>query len=354
VQLPRIIAIVSFVLATLLGCGQPLRIVTDNRVAIPGPVQANVIAQVSPATDDGPVVPMCVAGSADCGCGTVALVDVDGFIVNTNVSGPYSDGENPVGSFVEKLDAVACNPNVAAVVVRINSPGGGVAASQMMRAELESFRQRTGLPVVACLMDVGAGGAYYLATASDVIYAQPSTITGGIGVIFNAYNLQDMMAQFNILGQPVKAGENIDLGTPIEKLSPESKQILQQIADEFHTQFRDDVLATRPVPQPVDPTTFDGRIFTGNQALDRGLVDRVGTLDDAVEAARVLANRPGAGVVMYQRKGRPAYSIYATTPHVPLQATISLINVPGLERSRLPAFLYMWQPEPTMEKLSGE
>jgi protease-4 len=233
-------------------------------------------------------------------------------IVNTNLSGPYSDGENPVASFAEKLAAVDRNENVVAVVVRINSPGGGVAASQMMRAELERFRQRTGLPVVACLMDVGAGGAYYIATASDIIYAQPRTITGGIGVIFNAYNLQEM-AQFNILGQPVKAGENIDLGTPLAKLSPESKQILQQIADEFHLQFRNDVLVTRPLPQPVDPATFDGRIFTGNQALDRGLVDRVGTLDDAVEAARVLANRPGRASSC--ANVRAARRIRSTRPH---------------------------------------
>jgi protease-4 len=202
-------------------------------------------------------------------------------------------------------------------------------------------------------MDVGTGGAYYLATACDVVYAQPGTVTGGVGVIFNAYSLQDTMAQWNILSQMVKAGDNIDLGSPVRGLNEDSKKILQQMANQFHEEFRDAVIAARSIPQPADKTIFDGRIFTGMQALENGLVDRVGSLEEAVEAARMLSKHESAAVVMYERKNHPAYSIYATTPRTPLQATISLPTIPGLNRSQLPMFLYMWQPEPTVEGLSG-
>ena len=102
------------------------------------------------------------------------------------------------------------------------------------------------------------------------------------------------------------------------------------MANQYHDQFRTDVLSTRPIAQPTDPAIFDGRVFTAMQALDSGSVDKVGSLEDAVEAARILAHRDHATVVMYERRNRPAYSIYATTPQVPLQATISLPSVPGL------------------------
>jgi protease IV len=340
-------------LLAALGCQQPLHVFTNSRVAFDRPVEAEITARLAPAADEGPVVPMPVSGQQDNCRARIALVDVDGLLVNSNIAGPYASGENPVAAFHEKLSAVARDPRVAAVVVRINSPGGGVAASQMMRHELATFRERRGVPIVACLMDVGAGGAYYLATASDVIYAQPGTVTGGIGVIFNVYSLQDTMAQWNIISQAVKAGDNIDLGSPVRGLKEDSRKILQQMANQYHQQFRDDLLATRPNVQRNDMTVFDGRVFTAKQAMDKGLIDRIGSLDEAVEKARHLARCDRASVVMYERKNHPAYSMYATRPQIPLQSQIQLPSVPGLNRSHLPMFLYMWQPEPTLERLGG-
>jgi protease-4 len=339
--------------AAIAGCLDPLRLVTDSRLHVAGPIETKITAQMAAPGEAGPLLPMPI-GPGDPQCACVALIDVDGILVNETVNGPYASGENPVAAFHEKLAAAGADPRVCAVVVRINSPGGGVAASQMMRHELVSFRQRTGRPVVACLMDVGAGGAYYLATACNVVYAQPGTVTGGIGVIFNVYNLRDAMAQFNVIGQAVRAGDNIDLGSPVHGIDKDSRRILQGVADEFHQQFRNDVLASRPLQAPVTDEVFDGRIFTASQALNLGLVDRVGSLEDALAEARRFARQPGAAVLMYRHKNNPPYSIYDTTPNVPLQATLSPISLPGIDRSRLPTFLYMWQPEPTLERLSGK
>jgi protease-4 len=178
-------------------------------------------------------------------------------------------------------------------------------------------------------------------------------VTGGIGVILNLYNLRETMAYFNVLGQSVKSGPLIDMGTSTAALGPEARQLLQTMAGEFHDRFRRVVEAARPGVDPAGGTTFDGRVFTASQALDRRLIDRIGYLEDAVCAARGLAHCENAGVVLFHRHNDPAHSVYAVSPNVPLNGTFLPLNVPGLDRTRLPAFLYLWQPEATLEKLAG-
>jgi protease-4 len=283
----------------------------------------------------------------------IALIDVDGLLLNMDMAGLYSHGENPVALFREKLDNVSADGCVRVVVLRINSPGGGVTACDIMRHDLEAFKARTGLPVIACLLDVGAGGAYYLATAADQIVVHPTTVTGGLGVILNLYNLQDMMAQFNIVGTPLKAGQFTDLGSPVRKMPDDARKILQQMADDYHARLRSVVLQSRPRVNPQQAEVFDGRVFTGQQAFDLGLADQVGYLDDAIAAARQATGGCGAQVVLFHRCIDRAYNQYAVTPNVPIQTSLIPISVPGLDRSRLPTFLYMWQPDPSVERLTG-
>ncbi len=287
----------------------------------------------------------------------VAILDVDGLILNTPFVGPLSVGENPVALFREKLDAIETDPCVKAVVLRVNSPGGSVSACITMRRDLERFKTRTHLPVVACLMDTGTGGAYYLASAADQVVAGPATVTGGVGVILNLFNLRDLMAMYNVLPQPIKAGEFVDIATSARPLKEAEKELLQAMANEFHKQLQTDIRKSRPVIRLDEGKTFDGRIFTGSQAVTRGLVDRVGDLDEAIQIAGQLGcpsatERPQ--VVLYRRTNDPANSVYAITANIPLQGAGLLPNLPGLERSKLPTFLSMWQPELTMEKLSGK
>ncbi len=162
-----------------------------------------------------------------CGGPRIALIDIDGLLVNRNLTGMSSMGENPVALFREKLQAAERDPCVVAVVLRVNSPGGGVTACDIMRWELQQFRQRCGKPVVACLMDLGAGGAYYIATAADTIVAHPTTITGGVGVILNLYDLQDFMQQNNVVENVIRSGVKIDMGTPIRTMEEEEAEILR-------------------------------------------------------------------------------------------------------------------------------
>ena len=171
--------VLALLLATLAGCHHPFPITGNLRTE--SGFQGTVDVRIPPATDPGPMVPTIVRASP-CGPGAarVALVDVDGLILNQNLTGLYSVGENPVSAFREKLEAAAADPRVRAVVLRINSPGGGVAASDLLAEELRRFRQAMGKPVVACLMDVATGGAYYLAVGCDRVVALPTSITGGV------------------------------------------------------------------------------------------------------------------------------------------------------------------------------
>ena len=356
----RSILLILFALPLAAGC-------KSDRFVLRTKVETQINAPpVSPTA--GPVLPIVVQA----GPSRVAIIDVDGLILNTPFVGPLSCGENPVALFREKLDAAACDPCVKAVVLRVNSPGGGVAACISMRRDLERFKERTRLPVVAYLMDTTTGGAYYLASAADQVVAGPATVTGGLGVILNLFNLRDLMQQFNVIPQPIIAGAKGDIGTSTRRLTEGEKQLLQAMADEFHAQLIRDIQKSRPgvvvqMETPVEGTlfgwnldrgnTFDGRIFTGSQAMTRGLVDHVGDLDEALQLAarlgcRDVAGRPG--VVMYRRTNAPARSIYAVTANVPLQGSGLFPSLPGLDRAKMPTFLSLWQPELSIEKLGGK
>lgn len=341
---PRARAYTLVVLLLLLvGCRHPFQVKTDSHVTVVSPQPHSM----------GPLVAMPVVHGNVETARRIALVDVDGLILNQAMTGLYSEGENPVALFREKLDQIARDPCYAAVVVRINSPGGGVTASDVIWHDLRELKVRRGIPIVACLMDVGAGGAYYMATASDHIVAHPTSVTGGIGVILNLYNLEDAMAQFNAIGTPIKAGEYIDIGTPIRAQSDEARQLLQQMADEFHARFKQVVIEGRPQLAAAPPFVFDGRVFTAQQALGLHLVDSIGYVDDAVAIAAQMSGTIGAPVVALHRCHDRARTPYDVTPNVPLQSTFLPLSIPGLERSRLPTFLYLWQPEPTVDRLSG-
>jgi protease-4 len=335
------------------GCHHPLPVAGTLRTE--SGFQGTLDVRMPPTTDPGPMVPTVVRGApGGIAAARVALVDVDGLILNQNLTGLYSVGENPVAAFREKLEAAAVDPRVRAVVLRINSPGGGVAASDLLAEELRRFRLATGKPAVACLMDVATGGAYYLAVGCDRILALPTAITGGVGALVNHANLQDAMAQFNLRVETVKAGPLVDMGTVVEPLGDQARALFQQMADGFRDRFAARVAAARPAMTPADRRAIaDGRVVAAPQALGLHMIDALGYLDDALCEAERLAGVAGAEVVLFQRSGYPTRSIYAIVPNVPLQGELLPVSYPGLDRSKLPTFLYLWQPDPTITRLGG-
>jgi len=326
---------------------------TDARVA--ANFQGTVDVRLPTATDPGPMLPVVVrAAAAGCEASRVTIVDIDGLLLNQNLTGIYSVGENPVSAFREKMEMAAGDPKVRAVVLRIHSPGGGVTASDILAEELRRFRLATNKPVVACLMDVATGGAYYLAVGCDRIVALPTSITGGIGALINLANLEDAMAQLNVRVEPIKAGELVDMGTVASPLTEEARGLFQDMANGFRDRFAARVAQCRPAMSERDRQALaDGRIVAAPRALSLHMVDQLGYVDDAIAEAERLAGVTGSEVIFFERAGHPTRSIYAIVPNVPLQSEMIPFSYPGLERSKLPTFLYLWQPDPTLTKTSG-
>jgi protease IV len=363
-----VVALIALILVALSGChALPIsgglstdsrvggHVTTDSKVA--GRFEGAVDVRIPTAPDPGPMVPVVVRPARGGRPGPkVALIDVDGLILNQDLTGLYSVGENPVAAFREKLEAAAGDPAVRALVVRINSPGGGVTASDILAEDLRRFRAQTGKPAVACLMDLATGGAYYLAVGCDRIVAHPTTVTGGVGALINHFNLQDAMGALNVVADPVKAGEMIDMGTVTGPLPEDAtaRTLLQQMVDGFRDRFAARVAARRPAMTAADRRAIgDGRVVPAPKALALHMVDALGYLDDAIAEAERLAGAPGAEVVLYRRAGHPTRSVYGITPNVPIQGEIVPFSYPGLDRSKLPTFLYLWQPDPTLSRPGG-
>ncbi len=367
VQRPRPRAIIRLLagLTTigLAGCGHVFPIAATFRGETGVTADANlrgavevrlppVEVKLPTAADPGEMVAAVVRAGKGAGPHPrIALVDVDGVLLNQNYGSLYAVGDNPLASFRDKLDAAARDLGVAAVVLRINSPGGSVTTCDVMAEELRRFKAETRKPVVACLMDLATSGAYFVAVESDRIVAHPTAMTGGLGAVFNHYNLQDAMAQLNLVSDPVKSGPRIDMGSVTAPLDPETRAMLQGMADAYRDHLQRRVRERRAAMTARDQQSVaDGRVVLASQALALHMVDRLGYVHDAIAEAEHLAGVDGAEVVLFHRAGYPAHSLYAITPSpAPLSDAIPF-SYPGLDRSRLPTFLYLWQPDPTLPR----
>lgn len=277
---------------------------------------------------------------------SVALIDLVGTI------GPVGLG---VGQSIDTDDTAlmlrtaAADASIRALVLRISSPGGGVAASETLYNLVRDFKETSGKPVVISMGTVAASGGYYIAMAGDTIYAQPSTVTGSVGVIIQGLNAHDGLARIGITNQTVTSGPNKDLGSPFAPINAEHQAIFQAMVDDFYDQFRTLVTQTRPDISDPD-TTLDGRVFTGRQALEAGLVDHLGGIPEAFEAAKVLAGVDRAKLVKLYRSGSAPATPYASVATT--QATQPAASpgwpLPAIQRQPTPGVYYLWLPPATL------
>lgn len=263
----------------------------------------------------------------------VALIDVQGTIIDAARPALFGSGSNPVDDLVARLKLAEEDPSVRAVVIRINSPGGSVTASDTMYAEIRRFASVTKKPVVASLGEVAASGGYYIALAADEIVTQPTTITASIGVIIPTINFSDGLRRIGIVARSIKSGENKDLANPLEPMREGQYAILQAMVDEFYARFRNLVIERRESrgldTSRIDQLT-DGRVVTGAEAMKAGLADRSGDLRDAFERAKQLAGVSSARLVKYHeqyQKPRTAYSPHVTSPTDAPHTEINLLQL---------------------------
>jgi len=206
----------------------------------------------------------------------IALVEVDGVIEKSD-------------DIVRQLKKYQDDGSIKGLVLRINSPGGGVAPSQEIYDQLLKFKQ-DGKIIVVSMGSVAASGGYYIACAADTIFANPGTITGSIGVIFEFPVFQNLLDKVGVKMEVVKSGELKDVGNYAREMNPKDKQMLQSVIDDTYSQFVGAVAKGRSLDSTYIKTLADGSIFTGNQAVNLHLIDKLGTLEDAISKAGEMVN----------------------------------------------------------------
>ena len=272
----------------------------------------------------------------------IVVLDVDGLLFNQRQDTLFGGGENPVSLFIEKLDKATDDSNVKAVVVRINSPGGGVTASDIMYGKLRQFSDDKKVPVIAVLEDVGASGAYYVACGADRIIAHPTSVVGSIGVMVQTFSFSGTMEKLGIDAKAVTSGPRKDMASPLKPLDKEDLAILQNMVDEYYKRFLDVVARGRPgMKADAVKALADGRVFTGEQAKANGLVDDLGSVDDAIDLAKEKSGSKRVRVVMYHRPWGAKANAYAAA-QMPVQFNLLNVTVPDLSALARPQFLYLW------------
>ncbi len=221
----------------------------------------------------------------------VALITLEGVILDSK-------------EVIDQLEKHRANPSVKAIVLRINSPGGGVSPSQEIYEEVMRTRQVDQKPVVASMGSLAASGGYYVASAADVIVANPGSITGSIGVLIQVPNISGLLQKIGVKSVVVKSGQHKDLASITREMTDAERQILQGLMDDVHSQFIDVVAKARKLDRKKVEALADGRIFTGREAKSLGLVDQLGNLQDAIDRAAALAGLPAKPKVIQERKRR--------------------------------------------------
>ncbi|MBU2567692.1 MAG: signal peptide peptidase SppA [Elusimicrobia bacterium] len=217
-----------------------------------------------------------------------------------NISGPIRMGSRPRAflsydseAILRRLRNTSSRKDVKAIVLRINSPGGSVAAVQEIYSEVMKIRAEKKKPVVASFGDVAASGGYYIASACDKIVANPGTITGSIGVLLELGNVQELFKKIGVRMETIKSGKHKDTGSMFRELSVDERKMFQELVNEAFNQFINDIVRGRGMQREKVEALADGRIYTGSQAVQNGLVDKLGNDQTAIETAKELAGISG-------------------------------------------------------------
>jgi protease-4 len=245
---------------------------------------------------------------------SVGLINISGIITSGEPDGGLFGGAGADAQrIIDQLETARKSPNIRSVVMYINSPGGSAAGSDAVYTEVQRVRA-SGKTVVTAMGDMAASGGYYIASASDRIYANGATLTGSIGVITELANFSDPNGWIQKSGYRtvvVKSGKYKDMGNPFRPIRPEERQLFQQMVNDIYGQFLSAVSKGRGAKMPLSKLKplADGRVFTGRQAVNNGLVDEIGTLQDAIAYAAKQGRLKGEPSV-YQFKENPFRELF--------------------------------------------
>ncbi len=253
--------------------------------------------------------------------------------------------ESTVARVKEELKLAEEDSHVRGIILRIDSPGGGVTASDVIYRELKRFKEAKGVPVTASLMDVAASGGYYVALAADSIIAHPTTVTGSIGVLMLNLNVAGLLEKIGVDDTTVTSGAHKDIGSPFRKQTASDRVILQDIVNSMYARFLERVRENRKkIPEATMKEMTDGRIMTAQQALKGGFIDKIGYLEDAINHTKKGAGLTDARIIVYHRPSEYAENIYSLQGSVPQTPQLTHEGLMRLIGGSGPRFLYLWAP----------
>lgn len=268
----------------------------------------------------------------------ILLIEIAGFLSGQPRGNSLFGDSRPslVSEVAEIVRKAERDGRIKGVILRINSPGGTVTASDTIYHELHAYQQRTRIPMVAQILDLGTSGAYYIAQAADRIVVQPTTVTGSIGVIMVRPSVAGLLGKIGVETTEITSGPHKAMGSPFSPLDADERALFQGVIDDLYGSFVDTVAAGRPLlSRERIRELADGRIYTAEQAKTAGLVDEIGYLDDTIAGLREAAGLSSAKVVTYTSSGEYKGSLYAA-PVVNIDVDLWPAGQPG--------FLYLWRP----------
>ncbi len=271
----------------------------------------------------------------------VLIININGLLSDSPKTGLLSTAPSLLDSVMMQLKKAEKDKKIKAVLLKINSPGGGVTVSDILYHELMAFKERTHKKIYVQMMDVAASGGLYIAMAADHIQAHPSTITGSVGVIIINADLSGTMKKVGAEVNVYKTGENKDMGSPFRQASESDKQVFQGLVDQMANRFYEIVQTKRKLSDSQMAVLKTARVFTGETAVQTGLIDSLGYLSDATKKACKLADSKDCKVVTY----RFTENANATSYSPSMQANSSdqawkILDIPMLDQLKLKSGMY--------------
>jgi len=276
----------------------------------------------------------------------ILMIPVSGIISDHPQRDIFATRPGMVQDIVAQLDLAAKDTDIKAVLLKIDSPGGTVTASDILYHEIMAFKEKTGDKVVAMMMNVAASGGYYIALPADYIMAHPTTVTGSVGVIFMRPQVVGLMDKIGVGLAVNTSGKNKDMGSPFRPTTEAEKKLFQGLTDALGKRFISLVEERRHLNADQLAEVSTARIFLASDAMSHGLVDRIGYIDDAVKKAAQLAGLPEeARVVVYRRTQWPDDNLYNSQQmiHGGQPALIDL-GLPASITGHISGFCYIWAP----------
>jgi protease IV len=233
----------------------------------------------------------------------ILVLDLDGVIQDTgDASSPFmNQGAYNHDDFLNMIEQAEKDKNVKALLLKVNSPGGGVVESAELHKKLMDFKTKTKKPLYVSMGTMAASGGYYISTAADKIYAVPDTLTGSLGVIMQGINYSGLAEKYGVKFQTIKSGPYKDIMSPSREMTEEERKIMQTLVNNAYSGFVKVIKEGRKMPEKKVRQIADGRIYDGRQAKELGLIDKLGYMEDALADMKKTASLRNAQVIEYEQ-----------------------------------------------------